>query len=208
MADHYCFRHQEEYEHSCPECEFGKVPHRVAQASIRNILEYIGDDPNREGLKETPERVIRSYLELFSGYRKKVESVFKVFEDGACDEVVLLKEIECFSFCEHHMLPFYGTAHIAYIPNGKVIGISKLARLMEIYSRRLQIQERLCTQITTALDEHLQPRGSACIISARHFCICSRGVGKQNSVMVTSSLTGVFKDDPNTRQELLSLIKS
>ncbi len=130
----------------------------------------------------------------------------KTFEDGSCDEVVLLKDIEFVSHCEHHMLPFLGKAHIAYIPNGKVLGVSKLARLLEIYSRRLQIQERLCQQITTALDEHLKPLGSACVIEAQHLCMVARGVQKQNSVMVTSSLTGVFRDKGEARSELLDMI--
>ena len=173
---------------------------------VRSMLEYIGEDPNREGLRETPNRVINSYSELFSVYNKDPNSVFKVFEDGACDELVLLKDIPFFSCCEHHILPFFGKAHIAYIPNGKIIGISKLARLLEIYSRRLQVQERLTTQITKALDEGLSPLGSACILEATHLCMVMRGIQKQDSVMVTSSLTGVFRKDPTARSELLRLI--
>lgn len=174
--------------------------------AVRHILRYIGEDPTREGLFDTPSRVVRSWSELFGGYQKDPASVFKVFEDGACDELVLLKEVEWYSCCEHHMLPFFGKAHIAYIPNGKIIGVSKLARLLEIFSRRLQVQERLCTQITKALDEYLTPLGSACVLEATHLCMVMRGVQKQNSVMVTSSLTGVFKDDINARSELLRLI--
>jgi GTP cyclohydrolase I len=173
---------------------------------VRATLRYIGEDPTREGLIDTPSRVVRSWNELFSGYSKDPKSVFKTFEDGACDELVLLKGIEFYSQCEHHMLPFFGKANIAYIPNGKIIGISKLARLLEIYSRRLQVQERLTTQITKALDENLSPLGSACILQATHLCMCMRGVQKQNSVMVTSSLTGVFKEEASARSELLRLI--
>jgi GTP cyclohydrolase I len=177
---------------------------------IRALLNYIGEDPSREGLLETPERVIKSYDELFSGYRftdEKIAETLKVFEDGACDEMVVLKGIEFNSFCEHHMLPFIGIAHVAYVPSGKIVGISKLARLVDIYSKRLQVQERLTTQITAALDKHLMPKGSACVIEAKHQCMSCRGVGKQNSVMVTSSLTGVFKEEGTTRSEFLSLVR-
>ncbi len=176
------------------------------QDNIRRILQYIGEDPGREGLKETPDRVVRSYGELFAGYKQDPATVFKVFEDGACDEMVLLKNIEWVSFCEHHMLPFIGRAHIAYIPNGKVIGISKLARILDIYSRRLQVQERLTEQVTRALDTYLQPKGSACVLKASHLCMTCRGVQKQHSEMVTSSLTGAFRQ-PEVRQEFFSLIK-
>lgn len=176
------------------------------QENVRRLLEFIGEDPNREGLKETPDRVVRSYAELFGGYAQDPASVVKVFEDGACDEMVIVRDVEFYSCCEHHMLPFFGRAHIAYIPNGKVIGVSKLVRLLEIYSRRLQIQERLCQQVTKAIEDFLQPKGSACVIEAQHFCMTSRGVQKQHSIMVTSSLNGVFKDSPTTRHEFLHMI--
>jgi GTP cyclohydrolase I len=169
------------------------------------MLTYIGEECTREGLKETPLRVKKSYAELYSGYKVNPASVFKVFEDGACNEMVILRDIEFYSMCEHHMLPFFGKAHIAYIPNGKVIGISKLARLLEVFSRRLQIQERLGQQITEALDFYLQPLGSACVLHATHFCMVARGVNKQNARMTTSSLTGSFKSDAATRQEFMSL---
>ena len=174
--------------------------------NIRRLLEYIGEDPERDGLKNTPERVIKSYEKLFGGYKQKPEDVITVFED-TCDEMVLLKSIEFYSFCEHHMLPFYGKAHIAYIPNGKVIGISRLARILEIYSRRLQIQERLCQQVTQAIEKVLKPLGTACVLEARHHCMICRGVEKQNSIMVTSSLTGVFKTKSEARAEFMSMIK-
>lgn len=181
-----------------------------AQTALEVLLKYIGEDPDREGLRMTPFRVVQSYMELFSGYgysEKAISNLFTTFEDGACDEIVLLKEVEFFSFCEHHMLPFFGKIHVAYLPQGKVIGLSKIARLIEVYSRRLQIQERLTQQITSALDEHLQPQGSACIVEATHFCMVARGVQKQNSVAVTSSMTGIFRH-PNDqiRQELFSLL--
>lgn len=175
--------------------------------NIRRILQYIGEDPERPGLKETPDRVVRSYAELYAGYKQNPADVFKTFENG-CDEIVLLKNIQFTSTCEHHLLPFIGTASIAYVPqDGKVIGLSKLARLLEIFARRLQIQEKLTTDVTTALNEHLKPLGSACIIKASHLCVACRGVQKQHSEMVTSSLTGVFREDQRARSELLQLIQ-
>lgn len=179
----------------------------VVLTGIDGIIRLIGDSPIREGLLETPLRVIKSFDKLYGGYDQNVEDVVKVFEDGCCDEMVLLKDIEFYSTCEHHMLPFFGQAHIAYIPDKKVIGVSKLARILEIYSRRLQIQERICQQVTTALDKVLNPIGSACILEAQHFCMTARGVEKQKSIMVTSSLTGEFRENANTRSELLTLIK-
>lgn len=178
-----------------------------AESNIVRLLEFIGEDPNREGLKETPGRVLRAYGELFSGYGENVDSILKLFEDGACDEMVLLKNVEFTSFCEHHMLPFNGLAHVAYLPNGRVIGVSKLARIVEVFSKRLQIQERLTQQITEALDKYLSPLGSACVVEARHECMACRGVKKQNAVMVTSSLTGRFRDSA-VRQEFFSLVKN
>jgi len=177
-----------------------------AMQSVKNLIQYIGDDPNREGLEETPKRVIHSYDQLFSGYGQRVEDVLKVFEDDNSDQMILLKDIEFYSTCEHHMLPFFGKAHIAYIPKGKVVGISKLARILEIFSRRLQIQERLAQNITSALMEHLDPLGAACLLEAQHFCMTSRGVQKQNSVMVTSSLEGVFREH-KVKSEFFSLVK-
>lgn len=177
-----------------------------AEKLVRGMLKYIGEDPDREGLKDTPSRVVRSYRELFGGYKIHPETLLTTFEDGACDELVLLKDIEFFSFCEHHLLPFMGYAHVAYVPNGKVIGLSKLARLVDVYSRRLQIQERLTQQITAALDLYLQPKGSACVVQAHHSCMSCRGVRKRETVMVTSSLTGVFKEDSSTRAEFMSMI--
>jgi len=175
--------------------------------NVRRLLEYIGENPKREGLLETPNRVIRSYETLFGGYKQKPEDVLKIFEDGACNEMVLLKDVEFTSFCEHHILPFFGKAHIAYIPDGRVIGISKLARILEIYARRLQIQERIGQQITDCLMKFLKPKGAACVLEAQHACMVCRGVQKQNSVMMTSSLTGVFLEHAQTRSEFFSMIK-
>jgi GTP cyclohydrolase IA len=180
---------------------------RKALESVVRLIQYAGDDPKREGLIDTPNRVLASFDELYSGYGVDPESIMKTFVDGACDEMVICKDIEFYSTCEHHMLPFFGKAHIAYIPNGKVIGLSKLARLLEIFSRRLQIQERIGQQVTEALMKHLEPRGAACVIEAKHFCMCARGVQKQSSVMTTSSLAGAFRDDDKTRAEFLHLIK-
>ena len=178
------------------------------EENVRRLIEFIGDDPNREGLKETPARVIRSYEELLGGYKQDPRDVVKVFEDDTCDEMVIVRDIEFVSMCEHHMLPFMGKAHIAYIPDGKVIGVSKLVRVLEVFSRRLQIQERLCEQVTKALDDILKPKGSACVLEAKHLCMTARGVRKQGSVMVTSSLTGVFREQGNlARQELLGMIR-
>ncbi len=175
--------------------------------NIRRIIQFIGEDPEREGLKDTPTRVIKSYEKLFGGYKQNPADIIKVFKDDTCDEMVLVKDIEFFSFCEHHILPFFGKAHIAYIPKGKVIGISKLVRILEMYSRRLQIQERICQQITIALQNNLQPLGVACVLEAQHFCMTARGVEKQHSIMVTSSLTGVFKKDSQTRNEFMNMIR-
>lgn len=175
--------------------------------NVRRIITYIGDDFDREGLKETPDRVVKSWNTLYGGYNVDPKSVLKVFEEDSSDEMVVLKNIEFYSTCEHHMLPFFGKAHIAYIPDKKVVGISKLARVLETFARRLQIQERLCQQVTALLDCELKPKGSACILEAQHFCMTSRGVQKQNSIMTTSSLSGVFKTDPRARAELFEVIK-
>ena len=176
-------------------------------ALVATLIAEIGDNPSREGLKDTPKRVVRSWQELYAGYWEKPEELLTVFDCGTYDQIVLLKDIEMYSMCEHHMLPFYGKAHVAYIPDKKVIGISKLARLLEIYSRRLQIQERIGEEVTGALMDYLQPKGAACIIEARHLCMCARGVGKQNSIMVTSSMKGAFLSDASAKQELMTLIK-
>ncbi len=174
--------------------------------NVRRLIEYIGDDPKREGLQDTPQRVLKSYETLFGGYKVRPQSVMTVFKDDSCEEMVLLKDIEFYSHCEHHIMPFFGKAHVAYIPDGRVIGISKLARIVEIYARRLQIQERLGQEVTDCLMTYLKPKGAACILEARHFCMTSRGVQKQNSVMITSSLRGVFLEDARTRSEFLSMI--
>ena len=179
----------------------------VKRSTIQKQLEYIGEDPSREGLQDTPKRVVKMWDEIFSGYTQKPEDILTTFTADGYDQIVLLKDIELYSMCEHHMLPFFGKAHVAYIPKGKVIGISKLARLVDIYARRLQIQERIGDQVTDALMHYLNPLGAACIIEATHMCMRMRGVGKQNSVMTTSSVRGIFKENAITKQELLSLLK-
>lgn len=176
---------------------------------VREMLVQIGEDPTRKGLLETPDRVVRSWDELYAGYKQDPSDVFKHFDGNGIGGLVYLKDIEFYSTCEHHLQPFWGKAMIAYIPDGKVIGVSKLARLLDIFSRRLQIQERIGEQITEALMSHLQPAGAACLIEAKHLCIASRGVRKQQSSMGYSSLKGVFLEHTNAgiaaRAELMSL---
>lgn len=180
---------------------------KPAEDAVIRMIQAIGEDGKREGLKETPARVSKSYEHLFSGYKKDPQEEITTFDNEGVNQLILLKDIEFYSMCEHHMLPFIGKAHIAYIPDKKIIGISKLARILEIYSRRLQIQERIGMEVTTALMNLLTPKGAACIIEADHLCMRMRGVEKQNSKMVTSSLKGDFMDDNRTRQELMELIR-
>ncbi|MBI2464424.1 GTP cyclohydrolase I FolE [Candidatus Peregrinibacteria bacterium] len=173
---------------------------------IRSLLLFIGENPEREGLKKTPERVIRSYERLFSGYKKDPRDLLTVFDGENYDEMIVAKNIEFYSTCEHHMLPFFGEAHIGYIPLKKIIGLSKLPRMVDIYARRMQNQERLTSQIAQSLQKLLNPRGVGVVLEARHFCIMCRGVEKQRSQFITSSLLGSFKNDMNTRSEFLKLI--
>jgi len=176
--------------------------------AIRKILVAIGDDPEREGLRRTPHRVAKSFKYLTSGYNINIENLINgaVFEEKY-DEMVIVKDIDFFSLCEHHLLPFYGKCHIAYIPDGKVIGLSKIPRIVDAFSRRLQIQERLTIQISECLMQHLKPIGVAVVMEATHLCMVIRGVEKQNSVAATSSMLGAFRDDRSTRMEFLDLIK-
>lgn len=181
------------------------------ESQLVRCLEYIGEDPTREGLQETPARIIKSWGELFGGYKKNPQDLFKTFQADGADQIVLLKDIELYSSCEHHMLPFYGKAHVAYIPDGLVLGVSKLARLVDLYARRMQIQERIGEQVTSALMEFLKPKGAACVIEADHMCMRMRGCSKQHSTMVTSSLKGIFIEDSSkglaARAELMGLIR-
>lgn len=173
---------------------------------IRSLIEYIGEDPNREGLCNTPKRVIRALQKICGGYKQKPEEILTVFSDETYDEMVVVKNIEFYSTCEHHLLPFFGRVWIGYIPDGKIIGLSKLPRLVEMYARRLQNQERLTSQICKTLYDLLKPKGAGVILEAKHFCIMARGVEKQSSEVTTSSLIGLFKRDFNTRSEFLKLI--
>jgi GTP cyclohydrolase I len=186
----------------------GKVSRDDALNAVKTILEYIGEDTEREGLLETPERVVKSYEHLYSGYKIDPKSVLAKKFTTRSSEMVLLRDIELYSMCEHHMLPFVGKCHIAYIPDGKVLGISKLARVMEVFSRRLQIQEELTFQIAEAIMEEAKPKGVGVVIEAQHMCMTMRGVEKQHSVMTSSALLGNFKSDPRTRNEFMDLIKS
>ena len=180
---------------------------RLADA-YRDLLDCIGEDLDREGLRRTPDRAARALEFLTQGYRQDLEEIVNgaVFESDA-SEIILVKDIELYSLCEHHLLPFIGRAHVAYIPNGKVIGLSKVARIVDVFARRLQIQENLTTRIAESLMTCLEPSGVAVVVEAKHLCMMMRGVEKQNSVMKTSCLLGVFKDDARTRSEFLSLLK-
>ncbi|MFA6520980.1 MAG: GTP cyclohydrolase I FolE [Candidatus Gracilibacteria bacterium] len=170
------------------------------------ILKNLGEDVSRDGLKKTPSRVARSFEKLFSGYSKNPKEIITTFEDEGYDEMIVVKDIEFYSTCEHHFLPFFGKAHIGYIPNGKILGLSKLARLVEIFSRRLQNQERLTMEIANALKDLINPRGVGVVLEAKHLCMMARGVEKQGSQVVTSAMTGLFKKELNTRSEFLKLI--
>ena len=179
-----------------------------AEEAVRTLLRWAGDDPDREGLVGTPDRVVRSYEEFFAGYHNDpVAMLERTFEEtDGYDEVVLLKDIRLESHCEHHMVPIIGKAHIAYLPKNRVVGISKLARVLETYSKRLQIQEKLTAQVANTLWEVLEPHGVAVIIEAAHQCMTTRGVKKPGVTMVTSRMLGAFRDNPETRRELLMLL--
>ena len=183
--------------------------HKEKENLLIQLLLEIGEDPSREGLKQTPERIVKSWKELYAGYNQDPGKIMTTFNANGYDQIILLKDIELYSMCEHHMLPFFGKAHVAYIPHPekKIVGISKLARLVDIYARRLQIQERIGEQVTSALMELLEPQGAACIIEATHMCMRMRGVAKQQSIMCTSSLKGAFFTSAGARIELMSLIK-
>jgi len=174
---------------------------------VREMIVRLGENPSREGLERTPERVRKAYEFLLKGYKEDPQEMLKkALFTVTYDEMVIVKDIEMFSLCEHHMLPFFGKVHVAYIPNGKVIGLSKIPRLVEIFSRRLQIQERLTTQIAETIQEAIHPQGVGVVIEARHLCMMMRGVEKQHSAAVTSSMLGSFRGEQETRTEFLSLI--
>ena len=178
------------------------------ESAIHNMLRGLGEDPGRDGLIRTPSRVARSLRYLTSGYRQDLDKVLnEALFPVAYDEMVIVKDIEVFSLCEHHLLPFFGRCHVAYIPNQKVIGLSKIPRVVDVFAKRLQIQERLTVQIAEALMERIKPQGVGVIIEAKHLCMIMRGVEKQNSVAVTSHMMGVFRDCELTRSEFLRLVR-
>ena len=186
-----------------PEC-------RKAMDHVRSLLSFIGEDPNREGLLDTPKRVVKAMHEHFRGYNMDpAEALARTFSEvEGYDQMVLLTDLDIQSHCEHHMVPFVGKAHVAYIPDGKVVGLSKLAKVVEIFSKRLQVQEKLTAQIAQAIQEHLNPLGVAVVIECRHFCMCSRGVHQPRAWTTTSKLTGIFLKNMATREEFLRLIAS
>jgi len=181
---------------------------RMIARLVKDLLKEIGEDPHRDGLLKTPERVERMFEFLTSGYGQRVEDVLNeaIFREHY-DEIVLVKDIDFYSLCEHHLLPFFGKCHVGYLPDGKIVGLSKLVRLVEMYSRRLQVQERLTCEIADAILKALQPRGVAVIIEAYHLCMMMRGVEKQNSRAITSSMHGLFRDRLETRTEFMQLIQ-
>lgn len=184
-----------------------QLNHDLIEAQVKLLLEELGEDPNREGLVRTPKRVAKAYEFLTQGYHKDVKSALNgaIFEEKY-DEMVVVKDIDFFSLCEHHLLPFFGKVHIAYVPNGKIVGLSKIPRIVEIFSRRLQVQERMTQEIADTIDEFLQPKGVGVVSEARHMCMMMRGVEKQNSVATASAMHGLFKEDARTRSEFLNLI--
>jgi GTP cyclohydrolase I len=178
------------------------------EESIRGILSAIGEDPAREGLQRTPLRVAKAHEFLTSGYRTDMDALIggAVFDAEDCDEMVIVKDIEIYSLCEHHLLPFFGRCHVGYLPNGRILGLSKVARVVDAYSRRLQVQERLTQQIANCLMDALEPRGVAVVIDAVHLCMAMRGVEKQNSHAITSAMIGAFRKDRACRSEFMSLV--
>ena len=180
-----------------------------AEAAVRTLIAYSGDDPDREGLLDTPKRVVSAFDELYSGYREcPVDVLDRTFSEiGSYDDLVLVRDIPFNSHCEHHMMPFFGKAHIAYVPVERVVGLSKLARLVDVFAHRLQTQERLSSQIVTAIDEVLKPRGVAVMLEAEHTCMSLRGVEKPGALTVTTQFTGLFRDDPSEQVRFITLVR-
>jgi len=190
-----------------PSVESSTLTSASVEELVRELIVRLGEDPTREGLVRTPDRVRRAYEFLVKGYKEDPEAMLRnALFTVTYDEMVIVKDIEMFSLCEHHILPFFGKVHVAYIPNGKVIGLSKLPRLIEIFSRRLQIQERLTTQIAETIQKAIQPQGVGVVIEARHLCMMMRGVEKQHSGAMTSAMLGAFRDRKETRDEFLALV--
>ena len=192
------------------EDETGRPSQKEAEDAVRVLLRWAGDDPEREGLIDTPKRVAKAYRELFSGYDLAAEDVLgRTFEEVAgYDDMVLVKDIPFFSHCEHHMVPIIGKAHVAYLPNGRVLGLSKIARVVEIFGRRLQTQETMTAQIAKSIDETLNPRGVAVMIEAEHMCMAMRGIQKQGSTTLTTTFTGAFKTEPTEQVRFMTMIRS
>ena len=185
-----------------------KIDKERLEQNTKELLEIVGEDTNREGLLKTPTRVAKSWEFLSQGYNQDLDEIVNgaLFEEAAKD-MVIVKDIEFYSLCEHHLIPFYGKAHVGYIPNGKIIGLSKIPRIIDFYARRLQVQERLTNQIATCIQDLLNPKGVAVIMEGRHFCMLMRGVQKQNSIASTSSMLGTFKEKSSTRNEFLKLVE-
>jgi GTP cyclohydrolase I len=188
----------------------GGVPGRdEAEAAVRTLIRWAGDDPEREGLRDTPKRVAKAFEELFAGYRQTPEEMLaRTFDDVAgYDDLVIVRDIDFHSHCEHHMVPFHGRAHIGYFPAKGVVGLSKLARVVDVYARRLQTQETMTAQIAQAIQDHLKPRGVGVIVEAEHMCMCMRGVRKPGARTVTTQFTGLFRDDPSEQARFLAMLR-
>ena len=177
------------------------------QKLIKEMIQAIGEDPEREGLNDTPKRVSKSFETLYGGYKKNPKDLITLFDGEDYDEMIICKDIDFYSTCEHHMLPFFGEVYVGYLPNKKIIGISKIPRIIEIYARRLQNQERMTMQIAKSINDLLKPKGVGVVIKAQHLCMLSRGVERQNAVITTSSFTKLFRTNPETRSEFLGLIR-
>lgn len=182
------------------------MPNKKLEAAVKSLITALGEQAGREGLKATPERVAKAYEKIFSGYGQDPHKVITTFTDRDYDEMIVIRDVEFYSTCEHHLLPFFGKAHIGYIPDGKIIGLSKLPRIVDIFSRRMQNQERMTVQIAETLLKLLKPRGVGVVIEAQHLCIKARGVEKQNASVTTSAMLGLFKKNLTTRSEFLKLI--
>ena len=189
--------------------QFKRPSREEAEAAVRTLIRWAGDDPAREGLIDTPKRVVKAYEELYGGYREDAsEMLERVFEEvGGYDDMVVVRDIPFFSHCEHHMVPFVGKAHIGYYPSEGVVGLSKLARVVDVFAKRMQTQETLTSQIVTTIDEALKPRGVAIIIEAEHMCMSMRGVQKQGSSTITTQFTGVFRDDPAEQARFITMVR-
>jgi GTP cyclohydrolase I len=181
----------------------------IIEENVKNILYEIGEDSTREGLMKTPHRVAKAYQFLTQGYKKNIEEILNgaIFNEKY-DEMVIVKDIDFYSLCEHHLLPFYGKVHVAYVPNGKIVGLSKIPRIVDAFSQRLQVQERMTQEIADTIEKYLSPRGVAVVVEGLHMCMMMRGVQKQNSITTTSAMNGIFKEDARTRVEFLNLIKN